>query len=361
MKRTFLLFTLAVFLFQNAFTQQPENPVESKNPKNIILLIGDGMGLSQITAGLYSKGRLSLERFKKIGFIKTHSSDKLITDSAAGATAFSCGQKTYNGAVGVDVNKMPCKTILQSSAEKGLSTALIATCSFTHATPGSFFAHQPSRKMDEEIAYDLLKTPVSILVGGGKKFLAQRNDGKNLLDSLKARKYDLVYSTPDFLKSTSQNIFYLTADEQPKSLLEGREKYLMPVTAAALIKLNQNPKGFFVMIEGSQIDWGGHANDSEYIITEMLEFDDAVDAALRFAELDGNTLVIVTADHETGGYAITDGNLKERKVEGKFVSDEHTATLIPVFAYGPGADEFTGIYENTQIYWKLMQLMGLTN
>jgi alkaline phosphatase len=317
------------------------------------------MGLTQISAGLYSKGRLALERFTKIGFIKTYSSDNLITDSAAGATAFSCGQKTYNGAVGVDVNKFPCKTLLERFREAGKSTGLISTCSFTHATPGSFFAHQPSRKMNEEIAADLLASPVNIIVGGGKKYLEQRTDGRNLLDSLILRQYNLINSTDEFLKSTAKNIFYFTAQEEPKSLLEGREKYLAPVTESALTKLSDNSKGFFVMIEGSQIDWGGHSMNSDYIITEMMEFDDVIEAALNFAEKNGNTLVIVTADHETGGYAITGGNLKEKKVEGKFVWDEHTGTLIPVFAYGPGANDFTGIYENTQLFWKILRATGL--
>jgi alkaline phosphatase len=361
MKKSLLIFSLAFLLFQSAFSQKDTQQAQTKKPKNIILLIGDGMGLTQISAGLYSKGRLALERFFKIGFIKTYSSDDLITDSAAGATAFSCGQKTYNGAVGVDDNKVPCTTLLEKLRVQGYSTCLISTCSFTHATPGSFFAHQPSRKMDEAIAADILKSPVDIVVGGGKKYLEQRTDGRNLLDSLKFRQYELLSTTDAFVASTAKRILYFTADEEPKSLLEGREKYLTPVTASALIKLNQNPKGFFVMIEGSQIDWGGHAMNSDYIITEMMEFDDAIEAALNFAEKDGNTLVIVTADHETGGYAITGGNLAEKKVEGKFVHDEHTGTLIPVFAYGPGADEFTGIYENTQIHWKILRLLGLMN
>lgn len=342
-----------------SFSRPAKKVANIQRPRNVILLIGDGMGLSQISAGLYAKGRLAFERFRHIGLIKTYSADNLITDSAAGATAFSCGVKTYNGAVGLDANKKPCKTILETAEEKGLATGLVVTCSFTHATPAAFFAHQPSRSMDEEIAYDLLHTPIEVIVGGGRKFLSQRTDRKNLIDSLRARNYDIVTTSDAFARSTADKIIYLTADEHPVKLLDGRERYLASATEIAIKKLSRNNKGFFLMIEGSQIDWGGHANDSDYVISEMIEFDDAVKAALNFAEKDKHTLVIVTADHETGGYAIVDGHLMERKVIGQFLTDDHTGTLVPVFAYGPGAEWFGGIYENTDIYHKLKHLMDM--
>src|SRR5690606_372124 len=156
-------------------------------PKNIILLVGDGMGLTQITAGMIAnRNKLELERFPYVGLIKTSSSDALITDSAAGATAFSAGKKTYNGAIGDDSDSNAVETILEIAGKRNLKTGLVATSSITHATPASFFAHQPSRSMDEAIAKDMLSAPVDFFVGGGKDFFEKRTDKLNLLDSLKA-------------------------------------------------------------------------------------------------------------------------------------------------------------------------------
>ena len=113
-----------------------------------------------------------------------------------------------------------------------------------------------------------------------------------------------------------------------------------------------------MMIEGSQIDWGGHANDLNYAVNEMLDFDKAIGVAIDFAEKDKNTLVIITADHETGGLALTDGDMKTGRIEGKFITTDHTGVMIPVFAYGPGAEAFSGIYENNLIFNKMMNAFG---
>ena len=328
-----------------------------KQPKNIILLIGDGMGLTQITAGMIANGNhLELERFPYVGLIKTSSSDDLITDSAAGATAFSTGEKTYNGAIGVDAEKNPKETILEIAAENNLKTGLVATSSITHATPASFFAHQPSRSMDEAIAMDMVSAPVDFFVGGGKDFFGNREDGLNLLDSLKNNGFQIFDGVTAISVDGEAKVAGFIAPKQPKSMLDGRGNILQEASEKALNYLD-NDKGFFLMIEGSQIDWAGHGNDSDGIIAEMIDFDKAIKEVLDFAEKDGNTLVIVTADHETGGYSITGGD-KGGKIEGAFSTTHHTPALIPVFAYGPGADKFAGIYENTAIFDKMLELMN---
>jgi alkaline phosphatase len=182
------LLTIVLFAsILSCFSQKKNREI-----RNIILMIGDGMGTAQIYAGLTAnKGKLNLERCTSVGFHKTQSSDKYVTDSAAGATAFACGKKTYNGAIAVDDNKAPITTILEIAENQGLATGLIATCSITHATPACFIAHQSSRTMDEEIAYDFLRTDIDLFIGGGRKFFTQRKDGKNLADSLKGKKYQL--------------------------------------------------------------------------------------------------------------------------------------------------------------------------
>ena len=337
-------------------TNSDEVKEEPNLPKNIIFMIGDGMGLTQITAGMIANNNhLNLEEFKHIGLIKTASTSGLITDSAAGATAFSIGKKTYNGAIGVDADTTSVETILEIAGNGNYATGIIATSSITHATPASFYAHQPSRSMDEAIAMDMLSAPVDFFIGGGKDFFYKREDNLNLLDSLSQRGFR-IYNEVDSIAAPYENkIAAFIADKQPESFLSGRKDILPRATNKALAYLS-GKGNFFLQIEGSQIDWAGHGNDSEGIIAEMIDFDQAIGDVLEFAKNDGNTLVVITADHETGGYAILGGD-EEGNIEGAFSTDYHTGTMIPVFAYGPGAENFMGIYENTAIFDKLLALM----
>ena len=360
------LFTLICLLALGACstTKEVAAPITKERAKNVILLIGDGMGLTQITAGTFANSNTSnFERFKEIGLHKPYSYDKLITDSAAGATAFACGIKTYNGAIGVRRDSMPAKSILERAEEAGFSTGLISTSSITHATPASFIAHVRWRKNMEAIAADFLNTEVDFFVGGGRKYFDARDaDNRNLLQELRDKGYVISsYFEEDLNKITvdaSKNFGYLTASEEPLRRMEGRE-YLHLATNKALEHLDKHGEnGFFLMVEGSQIDWGGHANDIDWILSEFQEFDQVVGRVLDWAKKDGETLVIVTADHETGGLAIQPDS-KMNKIVAAFTSDYHTGTMIPVFAFGPGASEFSGIYENTDIYFKMKTLMGL--
>jgi alkaline phosphatase len=330
-----------------------------KTPKNVILLIGDGMGVSQIYAGLTAnRGHLNLERVKVIGFHKNQASDNYVTDSAAGATAFATGKQTYNGAIGVDSLKVPSTTLLEMAEQKGLATGLVSTCDITDATPSSFIAHQLKRSMHEEIALDFMKTPVDVVIGGGRKYFEKRKDGLNLLDSLRKKGYQ-VQSTLDVDGITKGPLVALYADENPIKVMEGRGDALLKSTKKSLEILNQNKKGFFVMIEGSQIDWGGHANDADYAITEMVDFDKSIGYALDFAQKNEETLVIITADHETGGMALMGGNMKTGEVKAAFTTKGHTGQMIPVFAFGPGAETFGGIYNNYDIFTKIKLALKL--
>lgn len=339
---------------------------QKTNPKNIIFLIGDGMGITQITSGLYSNNNyLNLERIKTIGLHKSYAYDKLVTDSAAGATAFACGVKTYNGAIGVNSDTMAVKTILEEAEERGLKTGMVATSSIVHATPASFISHNKYRKNYEEIAEDFLKTEIDFFVGGGSKFFERREkDERNLSEELRAKGYRMSNFFENDLKdiklTSGEKFGFLTAEDGAVPVAQGRD-YLPLASSMAVEHLNSdNEDGFFLMIESSQIDWGGHANDADWIISEMLEFDKVIGQILDFADKDGNTLVVITADHETGGFAIQSESELNNLVTA-FTSDYHTADLIPVFAYGPGAGAFNGIYENTAIYNKMRAAYGWDN
>jgi alkaline phosphatase len=330
-----------------------------KTPKNVIFLIGDGMGVSQIYAGLTAnRGHLNLERVKVIGFHKNQASDNYVTDSAAGATAFATGKQTYNGAIGLDSLKVPSVTLLEMAEQKGLSTGLVSTCDITDATPSSFIAHQRTRSMHEEIALDFLKTKVDVVIGGGRKYFEKRKDGLNLLDTLRKKGYE-VRRELNLDGVTKGPLFALYAEENPIKVMEGRGDALLKSTKKTLELLGQNKKGFFVMIEGSQIDWGGHANDADYAITEMVDFDKSIGFALDFAAKNKETLVIITADHETGGMALMGGNMKTGEVKAAFTTKGHTGQMIPVFAFGPGAEAFGGIYNNYDIFTKIKLALNL--
>ncbi len=328
-------------------------------PKNIILLIGDGMGISQVFAGLTAnRGHLFLENCKYIGFSKTQSADNYITDSAAGGTALSAGVKTYNGAIGVDKNGNPVKTILEEASENGLATGLVSTSSITHATPASFIAHQAKRSSYEDIAADFLKTDIDVFIGGGYEHFTKRKDGRDLANELKSKGYQVETDIKKIQKIKKGKLAGLTADVHNGRMQE-RSDMLSVATATALNILDNNKKGFFLMVEGSQIDWGGHAGSTVYVTEDMLDFDQVIGKALEFAAKDKETLIIITADHETGGMAITGGNMEKGVVEAAFPTGDHTAVMVPVFSYGPGAEEFIGIMENTDIHAKMKKLLLL--
>jgi alkaline phosphatase len=328
-----------------------------KHPKNIILFIGDGMGIAHIYASMTANGgSLFLQNFIHCGFSKTYSSSDYITDSAAGGTALSCGIKTYNGAIGVDPDKKPVKNIREMAEEKGLKTGLVSTSAINHATPASFMAHVASRGSYDDIAADFLKSNIDVFIGGGVKFFENRKDGRNLSKELRDKGYQVLYKIEDIKKVKSGKLAGLTAAEHNPPMPE-RGDMLVPATETAINLLSQGKKGFFLMVEGSEIDFLAHNNQAPGVIRETLDLDKAIGSALEFAAKDRQTLIIVTADHETGGMTLNEGNNKTGDISAKFTSLEHTGVCVPVFAYGPGSEQFGGFMENTEIAAKMMSLL----
>ena len=350
-----------------ACTPETDKKPTAEGPSNIIFLIGDGMGISAVSTCFYFGDEPSpFARFRNIGLIKTSSATHKVTDSAASGTAMASGIMTNNGAIGVDTMKIPHTNIAEVVSTLGWSTGIIATSSITHATPASFYAHVERRGMQDDIAVQLLDSEIDFFAGGGIQFFHQRSDGKNLFQ--KATDQGFILDTTSLLEQgtlTANNKYgFILADNGLPPVLEGRGDFLPSATSLAIEYLSGNTDGFFLMVEASQIDWAGHGNDTEYLLSEMSDFEDAIALALDFAEKDGNTLVVVTADHETGGFALsgaknkTTGRSDYRYIEPAFATSGHTATLIPVFAYGPGAEEFMGIYENTEIFHKMTALIS---
>lgn len=351
---------------KNEYTVEQKHPVKiysekelrfKKRPKNIILFIGDGMGVAQVFAGITANGGvLNLNNMKTIGFSQTQSADNYVTDSAAGGTALSTGKRTYNGAIGVDESGQPLTTILEYAERNNKATGLVSTSAITHATPASFIAHQPQRSMYEEIAADFLNTDIDVFIGGGADFFTKRQDGRNLVLELNKKGYNVGYNVDEVAAHTEGKLAVLTAVGHNPGYRDRGDMLTKATSKAIEVLSNADSKGFFLMVEGSQIDWGGHQNDASYVTGEVLDMDKALAKAIAFAVEDRRTLVIVTADHETGGMSIVDGDQSKGYVNAGFTTGHHTAIMVPVFAFGAGADEFKGIYKNTDVFEKMYKL-----
>ena len=340
-----------VYTPKNQFTDK------QKKVKNVILLIGDGMGLAQIYAGYSAaNGQLNLFNFLNIGLSKTAAADTYITDSAAGATAMATGKKTNNRYIGVDHEGKPLATIPELISPLGMPSAIISSGDITDATPASFYAHQPERSLSEAIAADFIKSPVSILIGGNPAAFTKRKDSANLLQQLQQKGYSTATKVTA-LDTITHSRFVVLDSVAQLSAAKGRGDFLVQAFRKSVNTLQKNKKGFFMMAEGAQIDHGGHQNNLPFAVQEMIDFDQLVGEALKFADENGETLVLVTADHETGGLSLLDGNLKEGYVAGNFSTDDHTALPVPVFAYGPHSLDFRGVYENTELFQKIMQVI----
>lgn len=348
--------------------EEKSTETAQEEPLSIIFMIGDGMGVPQVsTAYYFGESTPNFSRFKHIGLQKTSDKVYTITDSAAGATAFSIGEKTYKRAIGVSVDSLPKETILERLQGEGYQTGLISLTSITHATPASFYAHVTDRDMHEEIASQLVESKVDFFAGGGKKFFNKRADGKNLFDELREKNYHLDTLELSATVAEKKNA-YVLADDGIPSKIDGRDDYLSEATAMALQYFNQKSEPFFMMVEGSYIDWGGHAEDAEMMISEVADFDKTLGVVLDYVKAHPNTLLVVTADHETGGvsigkhYELDESTGEKREVPEKvtvyFNTDQHSGELIPVFAAGKGAENFQGIYENNEIYHKIFKALN---
>ena len=335
--------------FSEVFRPTFESDGKNFKPQNIILLIGDGNGLTQISATAFANnGELSVTQLKNIGFLKTQSSDDFTTDSAGAATAMATGHKVPNRYIGVDSLGNSIPNITEILAENGFISGLVTTDEITGATPGAFYAHQKDRSMSESILKDLWKSNLSLAVsaGGSAREDWQKSSDFKLLESSKKLALSSENKVSLILKNTSKD------KEMPLPL------YTAVSDGLSFLKRKKMP--FFLLVEGAKIDSYGHANDIAGVVMEGISFDKAVTEALKFADDNGNTLVLITADHETGGLAIPQGNLIKNEIEGDFTTDDHTGTMIPIFAYGPRSDMFQGVYENNLLFSKILRAFEVT-
>ena len=341
-------------LFASSCSSNNEK-VTPKQAKNVIVLIGDGMGPAQVYSLLLtSQEKTAFERFPYTGFSITKSASNEITDSAAGGTAIAIGKKTNNGMVGMDSDSIPVPSMLEIFAEQGKKTGVVVTCSVTHATPADFIAHNITRKDNEGIALEISKkSKLDVLFGGGKKYFTERKDSIDLIGKMWEKGWNIYDSLPQIEDNNARTMVLACRKHLVKAPERGD---FLPKATAKAIEMLDNENGFFLMVEGSQIDFACHDNDSATLVNEMIDFNKTINVVLDYAEKDGNTLVVVTADHETGGLTIVDPESKYTRTDFKWSTGSHSAVFVPVFAYGPGAESFSGIMDNTEIISKIMEI-----
>lgn len=355
MKRTLTLVCLATLLLCCGCTRQ------EKMPKNVILIVGDGMGVAQVYASVVAArgDNSAFLRFPVTGFSRTYSLNHYRTDSSAGGTALTTGEKVDNYHVNWAPDSSRHRTIYDDAVEAGKSTGFVVVSDALDATPASTYGHVPYRKMYDTLSLQLAQCHHSVMVGGGYKYFLpeNRHDGLSPLDTLAQRGYTVVRSLDSLVAFQGDKVVGLLYDGDP--LTEpARGDVLRPASLKAIEMLNRNPKGFAMLIEGSQIDWACHNNDSAYMRAELADFEMMLHAVLDWAEQDGETLIVVTADHETGGLVLLDGDIEQGVNDVRYWWTSHTGVMVPVFAFGPGAECFSGIQQNTDIPRKIRQLMG---
>ena len=306
-------------------------------PRNVILMIGDGMSSEHVWAAwVCNGGKLNVELLPVTGFSRTFSANRLVTDSAAGGTALACGEKTDNGMLGQTPEGKALSSLaaIYASAPYHKKVGLVVTKAITDATPAAFYAHTASRKNTAELARQLCESGIEVVVGGGAA----------------------AFSSQQMEQLGAQDAFVLLAAEGDCDYAAKRGDFLPRYTRKALELLEAAPNGFFLMIEGSKIDMASHEADARRAVEETLDFDRALGEVLKWMQSHPDTLLVVTADHQTGGLVIHDGSVKERKVKATFATTSHTGVAVPVYATGCGADVFTGVMDNTQVPRKILQV-----
>ena len=333
----------------------------STEVKNVIYIIGDGMGWGAVSTPIMQRlgaDSTAFSRITHIGCATTFSADAKVTDSAAGGTALAAGEKTNNGTVGINAAGDTLTSVLVKAQQKGMATGIVVNTAILDATPAAFYGHVAKRAMWFELAEQMTQNPADVFIGAGLPSFTQRPDSVDLLPRFTANGYQVVTDWPSFEalnpdSMAAEKVAALFSYSSYRALQEDVPGFLPKVVAKALAIFDKiaNPNGFFLMIEEAQIDGQGHTNNSEGMVAEMEVLNQVLTQALDYADAHPGTLVILTADHETGGTTIGYG------AEPKFSTTGHSGMVVPVFAYGPGADHFCGFMDNVDIPKKIEALL----
>lgn len=346
------------FTYEHPYAVEKLQAPKGKKVKNVILMIGDGMSLMHVyTAWAANRGKLWLENAQATGLSKTWAVKKLVTDSGSGGTSLATGVKTVYHAVGVDPEGKPLTSLVDVAKELDKDAGVAVTCRLWDATPCDFCCHNIDRDKEEELVGDYPTSGVDFVFGGGAQKFTNRKDGRDIFKELQKKGYHVSRTLDDFFAYDKNSRIFAVPYDKDTPLPDERGDLLARASMKGISLMNQNKNGFFMMIEGSQLDDYGHFNQLDLLMKETLDFDQTVGEVMKWAAKDGETLVVVTADHETGGLTLVNGNKDEGRVECCFSTKDHSGAMVPVYAFGPGAENFTGIFENTDVFKKIKKLM----
>lgn len=365
MKRSLSTLLLVLSLAAAGCTQRGSAEPEVRN---LIYLIGDGMGLSHLAMLEIESdyAPTAFNRIEHLSLVTTRSANNRVTDSAAAGTALATGSKSNNSMLGMTPDSTRLRSMMERARDRGMATGLVVSCYLQHATPGAFYAHRPRRTQYAEITEQLLQSEFDVLVGGGARWLEAPCDPadttRTYLDAFAGKGYRVVRSREELDDVHDGRLLAVLADKHLPRAAE-RGDMLPAATAKALELLAQDPDGFMLMVEGSLIDYAAHANDAAWLLAEMRDFERAVAAATAFADTHPGTLVVVTADHETGGLTMPSGKndftLSESGIDYRFSTSSHTGIRVPAYFYGTGSDRFRPLLENHELAQRIMELLGL--
>ena len=370
MKKFLLFLLISLTLSSNVEAKREKAP----KINNIIYMIGDGMGLAQVSMvqmeGKYAP--TSFDKAQNIALIKTYSLNNRVTDSAAAGTALATGYKTNNSMLGMTPDGTIVESIITKAQKHNYAAGLVVTCYLQHATPAAFYAHVKSRGENDNITDWFYKSGIDVAFGGGMKYFKRHftNQNKDFNEGIKALGYQLHTDLKNVKSAPSEGkvLGIYAESDLPLARTGERGEYLAEATAKSLEILTNNvknnkKKGFVLMVEGSKIDGEGHSRNPQGILAETRDFGNAIKVAMDYADTHPGTLVVVCADHETSGMAIpsnkTDFTLPESGISYAFGTSSHTATMVPVYLYGTGAECINGIMENSDLSWKLQELLGV--
>lgn len=346
------------FTYEHPYAVEKLQTPKGKKVKNVILMIGDGMSLMHVyTAWAANRGKLWLENAQATGLSKTWAVKKLVTDSGSGGTSLATGVKTVYHAVGVNPEGKPLTSLVDVAKELGKDAGMAVTCRLWDATPCDFCCHNIDRDKEEELVGDYPTSGVDFVFGGGAQKFTNRKDGRDIFKELQKKGYHVSRTLDDFFAYDKNSRIFAVPYDKDTPLPDERGDLLARASMKGISLMNQNKNGFFMMIEGSQLDDYGHFNQLDLLMKETLDFDKTIGEVMKWAAKDGETLVVVTADHETGGLTLVNGNKDEGRVECCFSTKDHSGAMVPVYAFGPGAENFTGIFENTDVFKKIKKLM----
>ena len=330
---------------------------KGKKVKNIIFMIGDGMGLEQLsTAWIVNNRHLNItDNFPYVGLQWTYSASKLVTDSAAAGTALATGSKTNNGMIATSPDGQPLETLSEYAKSKGKKTGTSVVCRICDATPAVFSTHHETRDSLYDITAQFVDSELDFLFGGGLRWWENRPDGRDLTAEVEAKGYTFVKTVEELNAVQNGPVIALTSYMELPAALDRNGAHQASVIKA--LELLDNKNGFFLMVEGSCIDDWCHANKVGFAVEEILDFDRTVGAVLEWAAQDGETLVIVTADHSTGAMTLLGGNVEGQSVAVNYANTGHNGVALPVYAWGPGAEKFVGIYENAELSQMIKEII----